>query len=177
MINRYNTIDVYQRPYDPLVPVVPVDEARGRLIKLTRIPRSPGQPETADQEYERTGAADFLMIAERPGAERETAVTETRTGADRADVLNRAWDVTYPRAWKIGPLTGNLSARTSASLYKAFPPEEARGNADRLKRRFTPKHAGWLDMAEIETGIMSGRALAEPPPDTERPESQVERWT
>jgi hypothetical protein len=67
-----DVLDVCQRPYDPLVPVVRLDEVSGRLIKRTRIPRSPGHPEIADYEYERNGAGGVFMIFEPLGARRET---------------------------------------------------------------------------------------------------------
>jgi hypothetical protein len=168
--------DVCQRRYDPLVPVVRLDEAGGRLIKRTRFPRAPGHPETADRGYERNGAEGVFMIFEPLGARRETIVTETRTASDYVNALKYTSDVMYPRVGKIVPLTGNLNRPTSASLYKAFPPEEAHRIAERFKRRFTPEHASWLDKEEIETGIMSGRALAEPLPDMESLKSQVKSW-
>jgi hypothetical protein len=125
--------DVYQRPYDPLVPVVCLDEASGRLIKRTSIPLAPGHPETADRGYERNGAGGVFMISEPPGAGRGTIATETRTAADYADVLKYTSDVVYPRAGKIVPVTGNPRTRTSAPLYKAFPPEEAYRIANRFE--------------------------------------------
>jgi hypothetical protein len=117
------------------------------------------------------------MIFEPLGARRETIVTETRTAIDYVNVLKYTSDVMYPSAEKIVLVTDNLNRRTSASLYKVFPPEEAHRIANRLEWRFTPKHASWLDMAEIEIGVMSGRALAEPLPEMESFKSQVKSWT
>lgn len=172
-----DVLDVYQRPYDPLVPVVCIDETNKQLIKQTRIPCAPGQPEIVDYEYERNGVADVFMIFEPLGAKRETIVTETRTSVDYAHVLKYTSDVMYPHAEKIVLVNDNLNTHTPASLYKAFSPEEAHRIANRFEWHFTPKHASWLDMAEIEIGIMSRQALAKPLPDMESFKKQVKSWT
>ena len=171
-------LDVYERPYDPLNPVVCIDETNKQLIKETRIPCAPGQPEKIDYEYERNGIADVFMIFEPLAGKRDTIVTKTRTGIDFAHALQYTSDVMYPLAEKIVLVTDNLNTHTTASLYKAFVPEEAHRLANRFEWHYTPKHASWLDMAEIEIGIiMCRQALAKPLPDFESFENQVRAWT
>ena len=172
-----DVLDVYQRPYDPLNPVVCIDETNKQLIRETRIPCSPGQPEKVDSEYERNGVADVFMIFEPLAGKRDTIVTETRTGIDFAHVLKHTSDVMYPHAEKIVAVTDNLNTHTIASLYKAFPPEEARRLANRFEWHYTPKHGSWLDMAEIEIGIMCRQALSKPLPDMDSFKKQVRAWT
>ena len=172
-----DVLDVYERPYDPLNPVVCIDETNKQLIKETRIPCVPGQPEKVDYEYERNGIADVFMIFEPLAGKRDTIVTKTRTGIDFAHALQYTSDVMYPLAEKIVLVTDNLNTHTTASLYKAFVPEEAHRLANRFEWHYTPKHASWLDMAEIEIGIMCRQALAKPLPDFESFENQVRAWT
>ena len=172
-----DVLDVYERPYDPLNPVVCIDETNKQLIKETRIPCAPGQPEKVDYEYERNGIADVFMIFEPLAGKRDTIVTKTRTGIDFAHALQYTSDVMYPLAEKIVLVTDNLNTHTTASLYKAFVPEEAHRLANRFEWHYTPKHASWLDMAEIEIGIMCRQALAKPLPDFESFENQVRAWT
>jgi hypothetical protein len=172
-----DVLDVYQRPYDPSAPVVCIDEASRQLIKQTRIPCAPGQPELVDYEYERNGTANVFMISEPLVGKRDTVVTETRTALDFADVLKHTSDVLYPHAMKIVLVNDNLNTHTPASLYKAFPPEEAHRIANRFEWHYTPKHASWLNVAEIEIGVMSRQALAKPLPDMESFVKQVETWT
>ena len=172
-----DVLDVYQRPYDPLNPVVCIDETNKQLIKETRIPCIPGQFEKVDYEYERNGVADVFMIFEPLAGKRETIVTQTRTSIDFADVLKYTSDIMYPHAEKIVLVTDNLNTHSTASLYKAFPPEEAHRLANRFEWHYTPKHASWLDMAEIEIGIMCRQALAKPLPDMENFKKQVRSWT
>ena len=117
------------------------------------------------------------MISQPLAGKRETVVTETRTALDFAHVLRYISDVLYPHAEKIVLVSDNLNTHSPASFYKAFPPEEARRLTERLEWHFTPKHGSWLNMAEIEIGIMSRQALAKLPPDMESLKKQVRAWT
>ncbi len=170
-------LEVYQRSYDPLRPVVCIDETSKQLIKEGRIPCEPGNPEKVDSVYVRNGVANVFMIAEPLAGWRETVVTETRNAVDFAQILKYTSDILYPRAEKVVLVTGNLNIHAEASLYKAFKPEEARRLAERFEWHYTPKHGSWLDMAEIEIGIMGRQALAKPLPDMESFQEQVRIWT
>ena len=117
------------------------------------------------------------MIAEPLAGRRETVVTQTRTALDFAQVLKYTSDTLYPGTEKIILVTDNLNTHSLASLYKAFPPEEARRLAQRFEWHYTPKHGSWLNMAEIEIGIMSRQALGKPLPDMESFKQQVRTWT
>ena len=177
MAGMEDVLEVYQRPYDPLCPVVCIDETNKQLIKEERIPCGPGKSEKVDSVYVRNGVADVFMISEPLAGRRETVVTNTRNAVDFAQILKYTSDVLYPRAEKIVLVTDNLNIHTTASLYKAFQPEEARRLADRFEWHYTPKHGSWLDMAEIEIGVMSRQALAKPLPDIESFKEQVRIWT
>lgn len=171
-----DVLDVYQRPYDPLCPVVCIDETNKQLIKETRIPCKPGEIEKVDSVYERNGVVDVFMIFEPLAGKREVKVTDTRTAVDFANVLKYTSDVLYPHAEKIVLVTDNLNTHSTASLYKAFQPEEANRLAKRFEWHYTPKHGSWLDMAEIEIGVMCRQALGKPLPDKESFEQQIKTW-
>ena len=117
------------------------------------------------------------MISEPLAGKRETVVTQTRTALDFADILKYTSDILYPMTEKIILVTDNLNTHSPSSLYKAFPPEEARRLVERFEWHYTPKHGSWLDMAEIEIGIMSRQALAKPFPNLESFKEQVRIWT
>jgi hypothetical protein len=172
-----DVLDLYQRPYNPSIPVVCIDETNKQLIEQTRIPCSPGQPEKVDYEYERNGVVNVFMIAEPLAGNRETIVNETRNAIDFAHVLKHTADTLYPTAEKIALLTDNLNTHFTASLYKAFKPEEAHRIANRFEWHYTPKHGSWLNIAEIEIGVMCRQALAKPLPDIDSFKKQVEAWT
>jgi transposase len=170
-------LDVYQRPYDPLKPVVCIDETSKQLIKQTRIPCAPHQPEKVDYEYERNGVVNVFMIFEPLAGKRETIVSETRKTVDFANVLKYMSDVMYPHAETIVLVTDNLNTHSKTSLYATFTAEEAHRVANRIEWHYTPKHASWLDMAEIEIGIMSRQALSKPIPDMDSFKKQIKAWT
>ena len=172
-----DVLEVYQRPYDPLRPVVCIDEMNRQLVEETRIPCKAGQPEKVDSEYVRKGVMDVFMIAEPLAGKRDTLVAQQRTAIDFAHVLQHTSDVLYPQAEQIVLVTDNLNTHTTASLYKAFAPEEARRLAERFEWHYTPKHGSWLDMAEIELSILSRQALAKPKPDEENFSQAVRSWT
>ena len=172
-----DVLDVYQRPYDPIQPIVCIDETNKQLIEQTRIPCAPGQPETIDYEYERNGVANVFMICEPLAGRRETIVSETRNSIDFAHVLKHTSDVLYPHAERIALVTDNLNTHIIASLYKAFSPAEAHRIARRFEWHYTPKHGSWLNIAEIEIGVMCRQALAKPIADFERFKRQVRAWT
>ena len=147
------------------------------MVIETRIPAEPGQLERVDYEYERNGVANVFMIFEPLAGKRDTIINETRTAVDFAHVLKHASDVLYPHAEKIVLTTDNLNIHNTSSLYKAFAPEEARRLANRFEWHYTPKHASWLNMAEIEIGVMCRQALAKPLSDEESFKAQVKAWT
>ena len=109
-------LEVYQRPYDPLRPVICIDETNKQLIKETRVPCGPGQPEKVDSVYVRNGVADVFMISEPLAGRRETVVTQSRTALDFAEILRYTSDTLYPRAEKIVRFTETLTTHAPASV-------------------------------------------------------------
>ena len=172
-----DVLDVYQRPYDPLVPVVCMDETNKQMVIQTRIPCESAQPERLDYEYERNGVANVFMVCEPLAGKRATIVSQTRNAIDFAHVLKHTSDVMYPHAEKIVLVSDNLNIHVTASLYKAFVPAEAHRLANRFEWHYTPKHGSWLNMAEIEIGVMCRQALAKPLPDMQNFKRQVKAWT
>jgi hypothetical protein len=174
-----DVLEVYKRPYDPLRPVVCMDETNRQLIgEVTpSIPMISGHPRIYDFEYVRNGVVDIFMMFEPLAARRYTAVTDTRTKIDFAQCLKDLSDKYYPRAEKIVIVMDNLNTHSLASLYEAFPPDEARRLALRFEIHFTPKHGSWLNMAEIEIGVMSKQCLKRRIAEKEEMMYQIKAWT
>ena len=154
-----------------------MDETNKQMIKEICFPCEPGRSEKVDSVYIRNGVADVFMISEPLAGRRETIVTESRTALDFAEDLRYTSDVLYQRTEKIILVTDNLNTHSPASLYKAFPPKEARRLSERFEWHYTPKHGSWLNMAEIEIGVMSRQALNKPLPDLESFRQQIRAWT
>lgn len=171
-------LEVYQRPYDPARPVVCLDETSRQLIEETRVPLPalPGKTAKMDYEYRRNGVADLFMMFEPLAGVRYVEVTDSRKREDFALCVKKLVDVHYPNCEKVVLVMDHLNTHSIASLYTAFPPEEARRLADRLEIHYTPKHGSWMDMAEIEIGILSRQCLSRRIPTKVQLISEVTAW-
>jgi DDE superfamily endonuclease len=156
-----DVIATYQLPYDPQYPVVCFDEACKQLFGEVRPPQAaePGRPARQDYEYERKGVCHQLLVCEPLRGWRHVRVTERRTRKDYAECLRELVDVHYPDATKIRLVQDNLNTHDGASLYEAFPPDEARRILGKLEFHYTPKHGSWLNLAESEISIMNSQCL------------------
>lgn len=173
-----DVLDLYTEPYDAKRPVVCFDEKPVQLLEETRVPRppAPGQPAQIDYEYRRKGTANIFMAVEPLAGTRQVTVTEQRTKLDFAAQMKLIC-AHYPEAELIRIVLDNLSTHTPASLYAAFPPHEARSLVRRLEFHYTPKHASWLDMAEVEIGVLSRQCLKRRIPDRETLVRETAAWT
>jgi DDE superfamily endonuclease len=173
-----DVLEVYHRPYDPDRPVVCFDETSKQLIKETRAPisQSLGRPATSDYECERNGAANLFMMFEPLAGQRHVKVTERRTAVDYAHAVREVVDVHYPQARTIVPVQDNLNTHKPASLYEAFPPEEARRIITKLEVHYTPKPGSRLDVAETELSVLSRQCLDRRIPDQPTLTAEVGTW-
>jgi DDE superfamily endonuclease len=155
-----DVLEVYHRPYDPRRPVVCLDETSRQLIGEIRtpLPPLPGRVERYDCEYARNGVANLFLAFEPLAGWRQVRVTDQRRCGDWAAVVKSLADGRYRDAEQIVLVLDQLNTHSPASLYEAFPPDEAKRIADRLEIHHTPKHGSWLNMAEIELSVL-GRAL------------------
>jgi len=157
-----DVLEVYARSYDPRFPVVCMDESSVQLIGEVQqpIPAAPGHPVLMDDEYVRNGVANIFMEVEPLGGKRKVKITEHRTQVDWAYFIREMLEERYRDAEKVVLIMDNLNTHTTASLYSAFPPEEARDLAKRLEIHYTPKHGSWLNIAEIELSVLKRQCLA-----------------
>ena len=173
-----DVLEVYQRPRDPLRPVVCLDETLKQLIVETRapLPAAPGRKARHDYEYERNGVAHlFMMFAPLEGW-RGVKVTDRHAAIDYAHVLKDLSDRHFPGAAKIVLVRDTLSTHTPASLYASFPAAEARRLVERFEWSYTPKHGSWLDMAESEFAVLATQCLDRRIPDKATLIAEVAAW-
>ena len=112
-----------------------------------------------DYEYRRNGTANLFIVLDVHQPWRRVRVTERRTAVDFAARMRELAEVDFPNAERIRVVLDNLSTHTPGSLYEAFPAPEAQRILRRLEFHFTPRHASWLNMAEIEIGVLRGQCL------------------
>lgn len=173
-----DVLEVYQRPYDPRRPQVCLDETSKQLIGETRlpVPAAPSREAREDCEYVRNGTVNLFMMFEPLAGRRHVRVTNRRTKKDFAETVKELADEWYPEAEKIVLVMDNLNTHSPASLYEAFEPSEARRLVEKLEIHYTPKHGSWLDMAEIELGILNRQCLDRRLADAETLQREVVAW-
>jgi len=175
---REDGLDRHAEAPDPKRPVVCCDESPARLIGEVRqpLPPGPGRVERYDHEDRRDGTVDLLVALDAHRPWRKVKVTKRRTAADFAACVRELAAVDVPDAKRIRVVLDNLSTHTPGSLYEALPAPEAQRILRRLEFHFTPKHASWLNMAEIEIGALRGQCLDQRIGEREQLEREIAAW-
>jgi transposase len=174
-----DVLDVYKRSYDPIHPVVCMDEKPMQLIaeKRTPIPAKPGSVERYDYEYSRGGVANMFIAFEPLANVRDIKVTERRTKKDWATYIKELSDKLYPEAERVILVMDNLNTHKPSALYEVFEPAEAKRILNRFEFHYTPKHGSWLNMAEIELSVLSRQCLKQRFGDIDTLKSHTSVWT
>src|SRR3984893_6235104 len=173
-----DVLDLYAEAPDPKRPVVCFDESPVQLIGEVRqpIPARPGRLERYDYEYHRYGTVNLFVVLDVHRPWRKVKVTERRAAEDYAQCMRELVHVHYPNAEYIRVVQDNLSTHSGGALYQAFPPAEARRILRRLEFHYTPKHASWLNMVEIATGVLRGQCLDRRIDDPKRLRREIAAW-
>jgi len=171
-------LDLYAEPADPARPVVNFDEAFKQLVSETRapIPAAPGRVQKYDYEYKRAGTANIFLFFDRHQGWRRAKPTKHKGNADFARCMRDLVDIHYPDADMIRVVLDNLSTHRPGAIYKSLPPDEARRILRRIESHYTPKHASWLNMVEIEIGIINRQCLDRRIPDMDTLEDELAAW-
>ena len=175
----YDVLDLYEEEYDPENPLVCLDEKPKQLIgdKRMSIPMKPGSPEKYDYEYVRNGTANIFMAVEFKAGKRVTQVTKRRTMVDFAQFVKMLVDEEYPDVENIRLVMDNLNTHKEKSFYEAFTEDEAERILDKIEFHYTPKHASWLNAAEIEINVMDIECTDRRIADMELLAYEVAAWT
>lgn len=138
-----------------------MDEASKQLLRdvAASIPGSPGQPRREDYHYERRGVQALFMFFDPIRGWRRVEACDSRTRRDWAEQVRQLLEEDYPLARKVKLVCDNLNTHSIASLYEAFPAEEAHRLARRLEIHYTPRNGSWLNVAEIELSVLSRQCL------------------
>ena len=171
-------LDLYAEGPDPKRPVICFDESPTQLIGEVRepVPAAPGRLQRYDCEYRRNGTANLFVFLDAHRSWRKVKVTKRRAASDFAVCMRDLVDSHFPEAEKIRVVLDNLSTHTATSLYTAFPPQEARRVLRHLEFHYTPKHASWLNMVEIEIGVLRRQCLDRRIESREKLESEIAAW-
>jgi transposase len=173
-----DVLDLYAEEPDPKGPVVCFDESPIQLIGEVRqpIPAKPAQIERYDCEYKRNGTANLFVFVDVHRPWRKVKVTERRAAVDFAACMRDLTDIYFPTAERIRVVLDNLSTHSAGALYQTFPPDEARRVLRRLEFHYVPKHASWLNMVEIEIGVLAAQCLDRRIASMEQLTTEVAAW-
>lgn len=154
-------LDLYAQTPNPDEPIVCMDEKSKQLLNETRtpLPMREHKVKRSDYEYKRNGTRNiFLAVAPHEG-KRFLSVTKRRTKKDLAVFITYLLDEQYPRATKVHLVCDNLNTHFAGSFHETFSKEESERLLSRIAFHYTPTHASWLNMAEIELSIMSKQCV------------------
>jgi transposase len=173
-----DVLDLYAEAPDPKRPVICFDESPTQLIGEVRqpIPAEPGQLERYDCEYKRNGTVNLFVFLDAHRPWRKVKVTDRRAAEDFAICMRELSDVHFAEAERIKVVMDNLSTHSAGALYQAFPASEARRVLRRLEFHYVPKHASWLNMVEIEIGVLRGQCLDRRIATQRRLVSEIAAW-
>jgi transposase len=173
-----DVLDLYAEKPDPKRPVICFDESPTQLIGEVRepIPAKPGQRERFDCEYRRNGTANLFVFVDAHKSWRHVKVTDRRAAEDFAHCMRDLTDIHFPKAQIIRVVMDNLSTHTPSALYQTFPAPEARRILRRLEFHHTPRHASWLNMVEIEIGVLRTQCLDRRIDNRSLLEKEINAW-
>ena len=171
-------ISLCLEPYDPLRPVICLDEKSKQLLADSRpsLPCLPGKTAVQDYEYVRKGTRNIFVAVEPKGGCHHTQVTARRKKEDYAHFLAMLIE-RYPHAKQLRIVQDNLNIHAEKSLLHAFGKRRTKTLMKRVEFHYTPKHASWLNMAEIEIGILDRQCLNRRIPSAEEMDREVRAWT
>lgn len=174
----YDLLALYARPYDPQEPVVCLDEKSKQLLAQTRsvLAAGPGQIAKEDYEYRRAGTRNLFVAVEPQAGHREVTVTLRRTKRDFVEFVRRLVQEVYAEAQIVHLVLDNLNTHFRTSFEEVLGCPAAAVFLARVQFHYTPKHASWLNMAEIEIGVLDRQCIGRRLGDELRLRTEVAAW-
>jgi hypothetical protein len=170
-------LDVHERPYDPLFPVVNLDESPKQLISEVRKGFTDSRGVLhEDYEYCREGVVDMYMIVEALGGRREVHIEDKHDRLSYAKIIAHIVENMYKDAIRVTIIEDNLSAHKLSALYEIFEAGRARNIIRKLEIVRTPKHGSWLNIAESELSVLIRQGLTRRTPDRQTLEADCKAW-
>lgn len=154
-------LDVYERPYNPRIVLICMDEKPFQFLGdlFLPIPMAPGHPRKQDDTYIRLGTCSIFTFIEPHTGRIHASARDHRTRLDWAEEIKYMCDVLYPDAEKIVLVCDNLNTHNLDTLYQKYGAVEGHRLCNRIELHYTPKHASWLNIAEIGINILTKMCL------------------
>lgn len=157
----------YETPYDPNEPRVNIDEKTSQLFSTPRgtIALKIGQASREDYEYSRHGTVNHFVCLEPKKGKRSIKVTSRRTAKDFAKFMRHIVTRVYAKAKHVHLTIDNLNTHTNKAILDHYGEKRGQLIVKRIVWHYTPKHASWLNAAEIEIGTLTASVLKKRIPD------------
>ena len=174
----YALLELYARPMSRCEPVICIDEKSLQLIGDSREPMSmaPHRPTKLDYEYVRNGTTNLFVAVEPKAGKRVVSVTAHRGKDDFVAFIDELLTGVYARARRVHLVLDNLNTHFRKCFDEVLGQRAASKLLRRVEFHYTPKHASWLNMAEIEIGILSRQCLDRRIPDRNTLQTEVDAW-
>lgn len=174
----YDLLNLYRRPFRPQEPVICLDEKSKQLLRdaRTTLPAKPGAPEKQDYEYVRAGTCNLFVAVEPKGCRRTVVVTKRRTKIDFVAFVRYLLEKVYAKARRVHLVLDNLNTHFRKTFEEVLGKKAARQLLRRVVFHYTPKHASWLNMAEIEIGVLDRQCLNRRILSIDALSSEVDAW-
>ena len=174
----YDLLDLYARPFRAEEPVVCLDEKSKQLLKDTRppLPTRPNSPAKQDYEYFRAGTCNLFVAVEPKGGRWTVVINDHRAKIDFVAFVQHLLKQVYVTAQRIHLVMDNLNTHFRKCFEEVLGAKEAKALLRRVVFHYTPKHASWLNMAEIEIGILDRQCLDRRLPDRAMLTAEVNAW-
>ncbi len=174
----YDLLDLYARPFRPEEPVVCLDEKSKQLLWDSRapLPIRPGTPVRRDYEYVRAGTCNLFVAVEPRGGKRTVVVTDRRAKTDFVAFVRYLLEQVYAKARRIHLVMDNLNTHFRKCFEEVLGVRKAKVFLRRVVFHYTLKHASWLNMAEIEIGILDRQCLDRRLPNRDILVAEVDAW-
>ena len=174
----YNLLALYARPLRDDEPVICIDEKSLQLLAHSRepLPMVPGAQAKQDYEYVRKGTTNLFVAVELKAGQRVVSVTAQRGKVDFVVFVQALLTDTYAAARKVHLVLDNLNIHFRKCFEDVLGKPAASALLRRVHFHYTPKHASWLNMAEIEIGILSRQCLNRRVPNPQLLQREVDAW-
>lgn len=173
-----DVLDLYAQPPQPGVARLAIDERPCVLHGdvLAPLPLKPGAVTKQDYHYKRNGTAVALLAYNMDTGQRYVEVRPRRTKHDYAAFVRAAITRLCPEAHRVAIVNDNLNTHTAGAFYETFDAVTARHLARLVQFHYTPKHASWLNMAEIEFSALVRQCLDRRIATIEQLTEEVAAW-
>jgi len=171
--NMEDILTIYEKTYDPMIPVICLDEKPVQFLAETRARidakplridpdtgiTKPGEVEKIDAEYVRCGHGSIFIFTEPLAGWRHAVAMDTRKKEDFAFLMKELYDKRLRYTEKAIIVADNLNIHNKGSFYKTFEPSIALELAQKFEFHYTPVHGSWLNIAECELSVIAKECL------------------